>query len=508
MKKLLLSLGALALSFGAFAAVPSDATVLASYYDGNGNQFWGWGVDTFEYNVEEDGYTCVTFTNETVGDPWTIQMGPQGLEFEDGVTYYIDFMVKGTPATGLTAQIQNASYNYLGSFSTYNVTEDWQNVTIKTTCNGEGGIDAIFNFGGYVGTLYMSEVVVYSLSSVEGGVENVIWESDTPVDLGSDWSTWVSIPASQFAKVKGGDNIYFTIDAVSADVEWNQIMMQVWGEPENKEIGQIGLWDYKGKETPFTVYFEISEENLEIIKSYGSLNVGGTGVSFSKIYYLGEESSKPGITIPEGLVLLAAGDVADGTLFVEWSDKMENTVVDGIECVKYTNDTAGDSYSTQFAIDLNYQEGKEYYITFDVMGTPSDVAITAWYQYKETYSALGYSDFNSFKVTSDSEWTPVALNGAYTASAATPYADRVVINLGEYVGTLYMTNFQVYGPEAADEPGEDEPGTGSVSTIEANNGVVVYNLNGVKVLDSANASEVNSLPKGLYIVNGKKVVVK
>lgn len=37
-------------------------------------------------------------------------------------------------------------------------------------------------------------------------------------------------------------------------------------------------------------------------------------------------------------------------------------------------------------------------------------------------------------------------------------------------------------------------------------GVVVYNLQGVKVLESSNAADVNLLPRGLYIINGKKVL--
>lgn len=35
-----------------------------------------------------------------------------------------------------------------------------------------------------------------------------------------------------------------------------------------------------------------------------------------------------------------------------------------------------------------------------------------------------------------------------------------------------------------------------------------YNLNGVKVMETKDAGEINNLPKGIYIVNGKKVVVK
>ena len=60
-----------------------------------------------------------------------------------------------------------------------------------------------------------------------------------------------------------------------------------------------------------------------------------------------------------------------------------------------------------------------------------------------------------------------------------------------------------------DEPGTDEPGTddpegptGAVNTIGADNNVdVIYNLQGVKV-------DGNNLKSGIYIINGKKVVIK
>lgn len=49
----------------------------------------------------------------------------------------------------------------------------------------------------------------------------------------------------------------------------------------------------------------------------------------------------------------------------------------------------------------------------------------------------------------------------------------------------------------------------AVETINtANDGVKVYNLQGVKVLESNDASAVTGLPKGIYIVNGQKVIVK
>lgn len=555
MKKLLLTLAGCAMTLGAFAEVPSNANVLASYYDGSGNQFWGWGAD-FEYNVQEDGYTCVKLTNEKSGNFWDVQMGPQKLEFEDGVTYYIDFMVKGTPATGLSAQIQNASYSYLGTFSTYDVTEEWKNVTIEATCDGEGGIDAVFNFGTYIGTLYMSEVVVYSLG--EPGDNPGVEQPETGVPSNANViATYYDGKYNQFwswaasSENTGEGNANSEIDGKPCFEYTNEVAHESW-ENWMYQACLHGLELYAG--TEYYVNFSVKGTPAKGIQSFftGENGDGGNLTTFNvtedwtsvtikgtptvdggenadglagrviinlgayvgtlyitdvTVYTLDENGDEPGTDepgsiIPEGLELLAAGDTADGVTFVEWSDKLNNTEVDGVECVEYVNDAAGDSYSVQFAIDLNFQENEVYYISFDVMGDPSETAISAWYQYKQTYSALGYNDFNSFKVNSDSKWTNVVLYGKYTASEATPFADRVVINLGEYVGTMYMTNFKVYGPAANDDPS----GVEKVETTLKN--ITVYNLNGVKVLDTDNANALNSLRPGIYVVNGKKVVIK
>ena len=38
--------------------------------------------------------------------------------------------------------------------------------------------------------------------------------------------------------------------------------------------------------------------------------------------------------------------------------------------------------------------------------------------------------------------------------------------------------------------------------------VDVYTINGVKCLSKANVNEINALPKGVYIINGKKIIIK
>ena len=38
--------------------------------------------------------------------------------------------------------------------------------------------------------------------------------------------------------------------------------------------------------------------------------------------------------------------------------------------------------------------------------------------------------------------------------------------------------------------------------------VDVYTIDGIKRLSKASVNEINALPKGVYIVNGKKIVIK
>ena len=45
----------------------------------------------------------------------------------------------------------------------------------------------------------------------------------------------------------------------------------------------------------------------------------------------------------------------------------------------------------------------------------------------------------------------------------------------------------------------------TINTVENNN---VYNLQGILVVKNASTEQISDLPAGLYIINGKKVVLK
>lgn len=208
-----------------------------------------------------------------------------------------------------------------------------------------------------------------------------------------------------------------------------------------------------------------------------------------------EKPEEGGFQAPEGYDVVLSGNVSDGSKISAWESVFTGDAThDGKPCIAYTNEESANSYAYQIALDYNYSPETTYYIVIDVMGTPSDVAVGAWFQNTSDYSTVGgYSTFNTFKITSDTEWTQVVLKGEYEDEKL---ANRVAINLGEYVGTAYFTNFKVYGPA------ENTDGIATVGN-EAKAPAGVYNLMGVKV-----ANDVEGVAPGLYIVDGKKVIVR
>ena len=51
--------------------------------------------------------------------------------------------------------------------------------------------------------------------------------------------------------------------------------------------------------------------------------------------------------------------------------------------------------------------------------------------------------------------------------------------------------------------------TGITNTVYNNSGLAdVYTIDGTKRLSKASTDEINALPKGVYIFNGKKIIIK
>ena len=105
-------------------------------------------------------------------------------------------------------------------------------------------------------------------------------------------------------------------------------------------------------------------------------------------------------------------------------------------------------------------------------------------------------------------YLPTGLTGAVCMNDARTLVTGALVQdaqLGENYENLQRPDLQFYYSTYV-----VEVGTAGVQTVEKeiNDGVYrVYNLQGVKVYEGNNEDALKSLGKGLYIVNGKKVML-
>lgn len=168
---------------------------------------------------------------------------------------------------------------------------------------------------------------------------------------------------------------------------------------------------------------------------------------------------------------------------------------DGREALKIAQ-TAEEkqSWEVQFAYDYDYEPGTTYIFSFDVKGDEA-AAIPSGFQCTDGWKGCG--DVESFAITP--EWTKVVIKGTPREADGGGLPNRWIASIGNYIGTFYISNMTLSAMLPA---GVEEI---SAAPVMKNVQKGVYNLFGVKVLDDA--SQLNTLGKGIYIVNGKKVAL-
>ena len=75
---------------------------------------------------------------------------------------------------------------------------------------------------------------------------------------------------------------------------------------------------------------------------------------------------------------------------------------------------------------------------------------------------------------------------------------------GEGGAISYVFDDKVRGNEQPDEP--EISGISDINN-DTNKTLEVYNLNGIRLNSVNSESDLKSLPKGIYIVNGKKIAI-
>lgn len=130
----------------------------------DGQNLGGWGMNNAPKIVNG---VCEVGNNAAKENPWNAQVCYEpGFAFENGTTYHLKMKIKGSVAGEFGAGFQNPDgYKGCGDFPTINVTTDWNEVDVTTTCNGDNAKRLLLNIGKYAGTLYIDDFEVYYTKS-------------------------------------------------------------------------------------------------------------------------------------------------------------------------------------------------------------------------------------------------------------------------------------------------------------------------------------------------------
>lgn len=170
----------------------------------DGQNLGGWSMDNAPKIVNG---VCEVGNNAAKENPWNAQVCYEpGFAFENGKTYHLKMKIKGSVAGEFGAGFQNPEgYQGCGDFPTINVTTDWKEVDVTTTCNGDNALRLLLNIGKYAGTLYIDDFEVYYTKSSNGIPLTPQEKSDT---LTWAMNKWISgMMQATEGKVKAWDLI-------------------------------------------------------------------------------------------------------------------------------------------------------------------------------------------------------------------------------------------------------------------------------------------------------------
>lgn len=170
----------------------------------DGQNLGGWGMDNAPKIVNG---VCEVGNNAAKENPWNAQVCYEpGFAFENGKAYHLKMKIKGSVAGEFGAGFQNPEgYQGCGDFPTINVTTDWKEVDVTTTCNGDNALRLLLNIGKYAGTLYIDDFEVYYTKSSNGIPLTPQEKSDT---LTWAMNKWISgMMQATEGKVKAWDLI-------------------------------------------------------------------------------------------------------------------------------------------------------------------------------------------------------------------------------------------------------------------------------------------------------------
>lgn len=135
-------------------------------------------------NVPTDAGFAMMLTNPQVQNPWEAQVATDLEALTEGKKYNLTFWGKADKSATLTAEIQTPSGSYPSDgFGSFTLGTEWTKIELSTTPTATDRTRFLFNFGDYVGTIYIDDIVLVE----DGTTNNLIGNSDFETGQVSGW---------------------------------------------------------------------------------------------------------------------------------------------------------------------------------------------------------------------------------------------------------------------------------------------------------------------------------
>lgn len=307
----------------------------------------------------------------------------------------------------------------------------------------------------------------------------------SPAKVSQDWDTqfWIAVPEALEAGAKLKVSFdYKASAAVNVDT-------QAHGEP-----GDYHHWQMCGT-VNFTTEWKTLEWEGELSDAHylgDGAKAGFRTIAFNLTkadevtYYFDNISVcvEEEIAVEEPKYFIVNDDVEAGQKIIGWGNGSTIEVVaeNGGHAYALTNPSAANFWEAQVAYDVNgvFEEGTEHFLEYDIKGSVAGGTFRAGFQNTDGYKGCG--DFDNATITT--EWQHVSTSTLCSGPGAT----RFLFSYGDYAGTVYLDNIQLY---------TNVP-TALETIVAAPAATVTYNLMG----QQTNATS------GLMIRNGKLIMVK
>ena len=306
--------------------------------------------------------------------------------------------------------------------------------------------------------LLIASMASLALNAFAADDTTVLWSGEVALDWGKDFT----VPADLCSDIIAGDKIIVTVSQVGEPSSWPQ--MTLISSVTNTEIVRAAFWLYSDLEVPYSVEMEVPYDKpvIDALQSEGFYGTGcNATVTKLEVLHCGD----PSIVIPDGNILF----FSPNPKLINWNDRMEiaKEKVSAIQPGQYVNVSV-----------TGFPEGTEW---------PALIFTADW-----------------------SEFAKIELFGDDFVDAVFPITVSFQMSQ-EFADALVGVPMRIGGPGAYINcvTYSDAPASAVKEIIIPANPseVKVFNLQGVcvKTAKSVEAA-LEALPKGIYIVNGKKIV--